>query len=348
MIPVADGRYELQLPPGIITQGGDFKACKSSDATAASLPARCTGAELGRGSLSTVGGRSTTSAGVGLLSCEFRLWLLKVKKPAGFELRIEASPGSGKKCLSRPTGARMSVVTATRREPAKLRFTFPTTVVGTPPGLGSGGERRVTNGELDFLATGAHAYLASTACPQSGKLFAWMARLSIGGGSAPFKATSTTTCAPAGVTPVKAAKGKATTVTGVVVHQIPHAHSFVLARADGRLFTIATPSPLPLLGTRVTVGAKPLSYGMWAQTCLTLESTPATAAVVQGVVTYVGSHHHAFVLSADGASILLEHQKASTLPPLLHRVTVVVSIRDGKLVEQSIQVGHAYSGRLVV
>lgn len=98
------------------------------------------------------------------------------------------------------------------------------------------------------------------------------------------------------------------TLRGVVVHDNPRAHSFVVAQPGGVLKAIHAPK-LPPLGSAVAVRARSLRNG----TSLALHVAVGhriRRVVVRGTVTYVAPGGHAFVLSARGASLLVRRSSA--------------------------------------
>jgi hypothetical protein len=342
----SQSQYTLTLPADIITQPKQFVGCDRDRVSGGKLPKTCSDAVIGRGSVEALVIDALNHSNQ-VRTCKYTLEPVALHPSAlGLGLLVGPATPHHRGCPQQTVYEPVRVTKFTGSGLTVLSFMLPGTVVGGPSSVNQAAL------EFQLSKNKTRGYLASTGCPPlpGGKGFAWTTVLELGtpphvGSLTP---TSTTTCTVAGTQPVTAAKGNASTVDGIVVHQIPRAHSFVVVRSDGQLFTIATPSALPAIGTQLTVGVRPLSYGMWAQTCLTLQSGTATQAALKGVVTFVGPQHHAFVLTGGGTSILLEHPKGIKLPPLLHVVTVQVAIVGGKLVEQGIHVGRAYKGRLVL
>jgi hypothetical protein len=128
------------------------------------------------------------------------------------------------------------------------------------------------------------------------------------------------------------APASAATLTGTVVHQNHHAHSFVIATSKGRLTAIhATHSPK--VGRLVRVDARKLRNGTYAVSKVRAVGK-RTKVRLRGRVTYVHRARKQFTLSARGASILIRKRTsgaraaADVLPPVGDNVIVEAEIDD--------------------
>jgi hypothetical protein len=94
-------------------------------------------------------------------------------------------------------------------------------------------------------------------------------------------------------------------VRGTVVHENPHARSFVVADARGELYAIHA-ARRPALASTVTVAIRPLRNGTYALAGLRSDASRRSAQVrLHGVVTFVDRRTDSFVLSAPGVSMLV-------------------------------------------
>jgi hypothetical protein len=340
-----DDPYTLTLPQGFTARTAGYGACDSLRAERKRLPASCSDAVLGSGTLSVELPPSSASGGAPV-GCAYNVAVLLLAHPKHEVLRLDAErAGSSADCPSRPVLVDIRIGAS----PATLTFQLPESVVGNSSASPVSTSATQVNGSLFFpiarSGRSTRSYFASTGCDRrrSGPGFAWIFGLSVG---TSLSTSATTTCAPAGADAVTTARGRSQSVTGTVVHLIKKSSAFVVARADGKLYKIATPSPLPAIGTQVTVGIRPLIGGQWAQTCLTTQGGSAVAATMRGTVTFRLRARREFVLTAGGSSILLKD--SGRLPPLLHNVTVHVSINGSALTVEMVTVGGLHKGKLVI
>jgi hypothetical protein len=100
-----------------------------------------------------------------------------------------------------------------------------------------------------------------------------------------------------------AAGASAATFRGVVVHDNPRAHSFVVAGRGGRMRAVHA-RRLPALGHKVTVIARRLRNQTWVARHVRVGQS-AKRVRIRGTVSFVDARHGVFVLSARGASVVI-------------------------------------------
>jgi WD40 repeat protein len=363
--------FQIDLPVGIVANVGRFPGCSQSDALIGSR--NCASSVLGTGRLLIRNPRSPAS------DCESNLALVLLgDRPNSAEVTIQplpSSPGtplsgcpSPQQRLGGPppppffgTEANLTTVTLGGKHHVRISFTLPPELVGAthPPH----NEPLLTPHSMSWTfplprpagpGSVPHpnpAAFVSTSCPRGG----WPLRITNGTAVATDsvqcqqpRTNKTVAKLQSKLGTLKTAKGAGKTVSGVVVHTIPHANTFVLSNSRGSLFAIHSPNTLPTIGSKVTTGVKPLKDGSWLQTCMTTLAGGGKSATLKGVVTFVSEKHHAFVLSVDGASMMIRHVLHGSLPQVLHTVTVNTAFKNGSLLERKLIEGGAFHGKLTL
>jgi Copper binding periplasmic protein CusF len=108
----------------------------------------------------------------------------------------------------------------------------------------------------------------------------------------------------AALTALVAGPASAQTLKGTVVDRNANARTFVVASAAGRLHAVHA-KRVPAVGRRVRVGARALRNGTFAARSLRLAGRTHHARL-HGTVSFVDRHKHAFVVSAAGASVVVD------------------------------------------
>lgn len=136
----------------------------------------------------------------------------------------------------------------------------------------------------------------------------------------------------------------AQTIAGLVVHVNPAAGSYTVVEAGG-LMTAIHAAKLPVPGTKISVPARTLANGTYAEDGKRKQSGRRTSASIAGVVTFVDADPAApaYAVSKRGVSVLVKVHPDPTgatpaLPQLGAYATVVVDIEKAPLASGNLTV----------
>jgi hypothetical protein len=135
----------------------------------------------------------------------------------------------------------------------------------------------------------------------------------------PTTTTTTTTTTP--TTPTTAS------VKGPVVHVNRLAGSYTVARSGGKLYSVHS-SSLPNLGDVVSVEARVLANGTWAEDGDRSRTDGAQQVDLEGTVTFSDPRIGAYSVSANGSSILVRVKPGVRMPQVADKVSVTARIAN--------------------